>query len=161
MIYFTTFILTLLLSHTARAMPACGDVAPPEELYDTTFTDAQHAPPIAVSNVTWSNYYGNPDGDTKKVVCSQLAPLYPHFKNFHHFPYIGGVRGGLIPCGKCVKLRNVKPPYRTIYITIMNSASNGYNTSKLAFNALNGGPGTRLQAEHSVVDSKLCRGHPN
>ena len=156
MIYFTTFILTLLLSHTARAMPACGDVAAPEELYDTTFTDAQHAP---ISNVTWSSYYDDPDGDTNKTACPPLGPFYQHFKDIPNFPYIGGVRGGLIPCRACVKLRNVKPPYRTIHITIMDSASNGYNISKEAFNALNGGPGTNLYAEPSVADPRFC--HPN
>ena len=161
MIYFTTFIFMLLLSHTARAIPACGDVAHPEELYDTTFTVAQHAPSTVISDVTWSSYYDIPNGDTKKVVCSQLAPRYPHFKNFPHFPYIGGVQGGFgrIPCGKCVKLKNIRPPYRTIYITIMDYAQGDYNISKEAFNALNGGPGMNLLAEPSMVDSSYC--NPN
>ena len=40
MIYFTTLIFTLLLSHIARAVPACGDVASPEDQYDT-YDDGQ------------------------------------------------------------------------------------------------------------------------
>ena len=139
-------------------MPACGDVAPPEELYNTTFTDAQHAPPNVVSDVTWSIYYDDPNGDTKKTACSHLAGRYPHFKDFPHPPYIGSVKGGLIPCLTCVKLKNTKPPYRTIHITIINSAAAGYEISKEAFNALNGGPGTKLQAEPSVADPSNC--HP-
>ncbi|KAF8489427.1 hypothetical protein F5888DRAFT_1892895 [Russula emetica] len=44
-IYFTTFILALLLSHISHATPACGDVASPEELYDPTYADDQHVLP--------------------------------------------------------------------------------------------------------------------
>jgi len=91
MIYFTTFILTLLLSHITRATPACGDVASPEELYDPTYADAQQTLPMAVSDVVWSNWYDDPNGDTSKVACSSLARVYPHFGNIPHFPYIGGV----------------------------------------------------------------------
>jgi hypothetical protein len=56
MIYFTTFIFTLLLSHIARAMPPCGDVASPEELFDT-YDDEQV---LASYKVTWdATYDGN------------------------------------------------------------------------------------------------------
>ena len=48
MIYFTTFVLSILLSHIVRATPACGDVTPPNELYDPTYADAQSALPIVV-----------------------------------------------------------------------------------------------------------------
>ena len=55
MIYLTTFILTLLLSHIACATPACGDVTSPKELYEPTYADAQHTLTIVVYNVTWSS----------------------------------------------------------------------------------------------------------
>ena len=165
MIYFTAFILTILLSHIARATPACGDVASPEELYDPTFADAQHALPIIVYNVTWSSRYDNKNGDTNKVVCNTgpygLAKRYPHYKDFPHFPYIGGawnVKWGSQYCGSCWNLTNLKN-HKTISVTVIDSArADYYNISKEAYTKLNGGSGGSgtLQAEAKHVDSKYC-----
>ncbi|KAF8488515.1 Cerato-platanin-domain-containing protein [Russula emetica] len=164
MIYFTTFIFTLLLSHIARAVPACGDAASPEDLYDPTYADGQHALPIVVYNVTWSNRYDNKNGDTNKVACSTgphgLAQRYPHFKDFPDFAYIGGawnVKWGSQYCGSCWNLTNLKT-YKTISVTIIDSAKTGYNISKEAFEKLNGGKvgsGT-LQAEAQQVSPHFC-----
>ncbi len=80
MIFVTTFILTLILSYVARAVPACGDAAPPEELYrdeaeyyepyEVTF-DAQS---IIPEPVWWDTKYDNPNGNTHNVTCSNLDP---------------------------------------------------------------------------------------
>ena len=158
MIYFITFIITLFLSHIARAMPACGDVASPKELYNPTFSDPQHAFPMTANkNVTWSNLYGNPNGDTKKLACSNFADQYPHFKDFPHFPYIGGVDREFVPCLMCFSFKNVKAPQKNIFITIVNSAATGFDISKEAFEVLNGGvPGKTLEVEAYPVDPRFC-----
>ncbi len=146
MIYFTTFILTLLLSHIARATPACGDVASPEELYDPMYADAraaQHALPIPVYDVVWSNRYDDPNGATKNVACWSLLRHALHFKDFAHFPYIGGAfnikQGSQYNCGQCWQLTNGKTK-KVIYIVIIDTVTNGgFNISKTAYNALCGG----------------------
>ena len=164
MIYFTTFILTLLLSHIARAAPACGDVASPEELYDLTYDDApqdQHTLPIIVYNVTWTNKYDYRNGNTKDVACSSLDHRYPHFGNFPRFPYIGGawdIKKGSNLCGTCWNLTDLKT-HKTISIAPIDSApANRYNISKEAFNVLNGGKlgSTWLQATAKEVDGHYC-----
>ena len=89
MIYFTTFIFTLLLTHTARAVPACSDVAPPEDMYDSMYDDEQLV--LATQNATWDPKYDNPNGDTRALACSgYLYPRYPYLKNVPDSPYIGG-----------------------------------------------------------------------
>jgi hypothetical protein len=128
MIYFITFILTLLLSHITRATPACGDVASSEELYDSTYADAQHAqhapwPPGLLYNVTWSKRYDDKNGKTKSVACSNLADRYPYFKDFPHFPYIGGasfIYRGSEACGKCWNLTDAKTR-KTIFVITIDS----------------------------------------
>ena len=164
MIYFTTFIFTLLLSHIARASPACGDAASPEELYDPTYSDAQadqHPFPMTVYNVTWTTWYDNKNGDTKKTACPDLAKRYPHFKNFPDYPYIGGAfnikRGTQKNCGECWKLTHVKT-HKWIYITAMDSAKSGFNISEIAFNELNSGllGAKSLQAEATPVNPRFC-----
>ena len=167
MIYFTTFILTHLLSHIARATPTCSDVSTPEELYDpSSYADSQadqHLP-MAVVNVTWTTWYDNKNGDTKKTACPDLAGLYPDFKNFPEFPYIGGIyniiKGAPLKyCGSCWKLTHGGNK-RSIYITVMDSATNhGFNISKTAFNALTGGLGNKtLLAEATPAPLSSCGG---
>jgi len=157
MIYFTTFIFTLLLSHIARAVPACGDVASPQELYDTE-------PLLATYKVTWDATYDNPNGNTNTVACSNgphgLAGKYPLFDDFPDFPYLGGafdVKFGSPNCGKCWKL-TVKKTGRFIYFTAIDAAGSGFNIGKSAFIALNGGTvgsGT-LDAEAISVAGHFC-----
>jgi hypothetical protein len=160
MIYLTTFILTLLLSHIARATPACGDVTSPEELYDPTYTDAQNALPIVVYNVTWTNKYDNKNGSTNCVACSNLADRYPHFRDFPGFPYIGGafnIERGSPNCGECWRLTNLRI-HISIYFTAIDTATSGFNITRESFIALNGGKlgnGT-LQAEAALVPRHLC-----
>ena len=166
MIYFTTFIFTLLLSHIARAVPACDDAASPEELYDLTNDDVQQ-PLMATYKVTWDATYDNPSGNTNGVACSDgpygLAGTYPHFHNFPDFPHLGGAfdtKWGSSNCGKCWKLTNKKTG-RWIYFTAIDAAGGGFNIGKKAFIALNGGTvgaGT-LDAEAISVPGHFCGFH--
>jgi hypothetical protein len=119
MIYFTTFIFTLLLAHIARAVPGYGDVASPQGLYDIN-DDKQLV--FAGDNVTWDAKYDNMDSSTKSIACSGLASKYPHFHNFPDFPYIGSafdiIGHDSSNCGKCWKLTDTgrlqeKPPLLT------------------------------------------------
>ena len=160
MIYFTAFIFTLLLSHLARAVPACGAVAPPEEQFDMYDDELV----LATYKVTWDASYDNPNGNTNSVACSNgphgLAGTYPHFKNFPDFPYLGGAfdtKWGSANCGKCWKLTN-KKTHRWIYFTAIDAAGRGFNIGKKAFIALNGGTvgaGT-LDAEAIAVAPHFC-----
>ena len=166
MIYFTTFVLTLLLWRIIRAAPACGDVASPEELYDPTYADAQavqHPLPMTVYNVTALGMYDNPNGDTNKTACPSLARSNPHFGNFRDFPYIGGAfnikSGSPKFCGSCWRLTYVKTN-ESIYITAMDTATTGFSISRGAFRTLNGGPfeGKLLEAEAKEVHYHRCFG---
>ncbi|KAF8488516.1 Cerato-platanin [Russula emetica] len=158
MIYFTTFIFTLLLSHIAHAVPACGDVASPQELYDT------EQPILATYKVTWDATYDNPNGNTNGVACSNgpngLAGAFPQFDNFPDFPYLGGAfdtKWGSPNCGKCWKLTDTQTG-RWIHITAIDAAGGGFNIGKHAFIALNGGmvgSGT-LEAEAIAVSGHHC-----
>jgi hypothetical protein len=164
MIYFITFVLTLLLSYIARATPACGDVATPKELYDPTYADAQTAedPTLVVYNVTWSNYYDNPYGNTKKVVCNSLARRYPYFENFPDFPFIGGAfnikKGSQNNCSECWRLTYPPGSRMAIYITAINSdTSEAFNISKTAYNILTGASGSQtVLASATPVPPRLC-----
>jgi Cerato-platanin len=160
MIYFTTFILTFLLSHIARATPACGDITSPEELYDSTYADGQYILPNPFANVTWSSWYGDKNGNTHKVACaSKLAKNYPQFGDFPNFPYIGGsidVKSNINYCGTCWNLTDTRTGV-TIFVTLIDIARDGYNISKAAFTKLNGGhPGTKLTALHKQVSYRFC-----
>ena len=154
MIYFTSFIFTLLLAHVARAVPACGDVASSQEVYDS------EEPLLATYKVTWDATYDNPKGKTTSVACSNLAPIVPYFKDFPDFPYLGGafdVKFGSPNCGKCWKLTD-KKTHRFIYFTAIDATSPGFNIGKKAFIDLNGGTvgaGT-LEAEAIAVPKHFC-----
>ena len=164
MIYFTTFILTLLLSHIARATPACGVVTSPEELYDPTYTDAQrdqHSLPPIWYNVTWAGKYDNQYFNTRNVACSDLSKQYPYFKDFPRFPFIGGasfIKKGSDLCGTCWNLTNPRTG-KTISIAAIDSASqiDRFNISQRSFNTLNGEkPGQWLLAIVTKVRGYHC-----
>jgi hypothetical protein len=173
MIYITTFFLTLLLSHIARAAPACDDVATREEQYDALYADALYAEAQAaehatlkVYNVTWSSYYDNPKGDTKKVACGYLAPQYPHFKNFPDYSYIGGVYNIKKPshngCNECWKLTYGTKIKKHIYIRGIDSDKNhGFNISHTAYKALTGGSSKTVLAEAAPAAPSYCAHKPN
>ena len=184
MIYFTTFILALLLSHIACATATCDDVFSPDDAI--MYADAQqgqHAlhkppvtkpppksttppkpPPVVLHSIACTNKYDNPNGSTKSVTCSNLAHKYPHFGNFPHFPYIGGAwnitSSSSKACGACVNLTDPKTR-KTVFITVIDRARTTkpgwYNISEVAFKALNGGkPGIVLQASAKEVNARYC-----
>jgi hypothetical protein len=161
MIYFTTLIFTLLLSHIARSMPTCGMYASPEGLYDM-YDDEQLV--LTTYKVTWDATYDNPNGNTNGVACSNgpngLAGTYPQFKNFPDFPYLGGAydtKWGSSNCGKCWKLTDTQTG-RWVYFAAIDAAGGDFNIGKHAFIALNGGTvgnGT-LEAEARSVPGHFC-----
>jgi hypothetical protein len=163
MIYFTTLIFTLLLSHIARAVPACGDVVSTQDMYDA-HDDEQI---LATYKVTSDPIYDNPTASTLKVACSNgpngLASEYLQFLNFPNFPFLGGAfdaKWGSENCGKCWKLTNTKTG-RSIYFTAINAASQegGFNIGTYAYSILNdhgSGSGT-LDAEAVPVSHYPCR----
>jgi len=165
MIYFTTFIFTLLLSHIVRAVPACDDVASPKDLYDTTYDDVQQ-PLFAERKVKYDGKYDHKHGDTSKVACAHrphgLAHRYKHFKDIPGFPYIGAafdVKPGSPNCGKCWKLRN-KKTHKKIHLTAIDSTEKGFKVSKEAYKMLGGkvepdGHG-HLEVEAERVDPSVC-----
>ena len=132
MIYFTTFIFTLLLAHIARALPACSDVASPEDMFDPTYDTEQLI--LRTYNVTSDPKYDNPSGP---FACSKRLS----------FPYIGAAfdikRHGSPNCGKCWRLSDVNSD-KFIYFTAIDSAKSGFILSNLAYNKLNGGNGTLI-----------------
>jgi hypothetical protein len=153
MIYPTTFIFTLLLAHIARAMPACGDVYPPEDLYGPIYDDEQLFLPTY--KASWDPKYDNGDGETKNVACSNLAPDYPYFKNFTNFPNIGAARGR---CGTCWEVTNKKTG-TIIYITGMDAPKPGFEVvvSEQAFKKLNRGTLVpTLDVDVDPVASHIC-----
>jgi cerato-platanin len=169
MIYFTTFILTLLFAHIARAAPGCGDDAYPQEVYDPAYDDGQVEdafPGVDTTfKVTWDATYDNKYGNTNSVACSNgpygLAAKYPQFKSFPGFPYLGGAfdtKWGSENCGRCWKLVD-KKTREHIFITAIDASGPGtFNIGKHAFIKLNGGTvgaGT-LEAEAHPVSPHPC-----
>jgi hypothetical protein len=132
MIYFTTFIFTLLLAHAARAVPACGDVTSPEDMYDSMYDDEQLILATGGIRVACDAKYDNSSGDTNHTACPGLAHKYPHFKNFPSFPYIGAtwdIKGhDSLNCGKCRKLTCTRS-HKFIYFTAMDSPEPGVDVA--------------------------------
>ena len=160
MIYFTTFIFTLLLAHIARAVPTCGDVASPEDMYNPTYNNEQLPVVLANNKVTPNTKYDDPNGDTRTVTCSYLAPRYPHFRNFPHFPYIGAsydIQRNSSNCFKCWKL--TRKSGISIYFLAINSVDHGFQVSKFAYDALSGGNYTFLVVDADPVSLSYC--NPN
>ena len=164
MIYFIAFILTTLLTHIARATPACGDVACPEKLYNPAIADAQHDQhtlfPIVQDNVRWTHKY-DPDHSTKGIACSYFPSQYPQFKDFPFYPNIGGmwfIKSHPELCGTCWNLTVVKT-HKTVSISVMaidSYETEGADLTEMAFNLLNGGPGISLKAIFEKVDPRYC-----
>jgi hypothetical protein len=160
MIYFTTFIFTLLLAHIARAVPACGDIASPEEVFDTYDYELVPESRLATYKVTFDTTYDSPFFPTNGVACDNLAIIYPQLKDFPEFPHLGGsfnAARGTPTCGECWKLSN-KESGESVYITAIDKAGVGFNIAKSVFIALNGGTlgaGT-LEAEAEPVLPQYC-----
>jgi hypothetical protein len=125
MIYFTTFIFALLLAHIARAVPTCGNISSPEEMYDPMYENEELVPGLTYK-ATWDTKYSQSDGDTKKGACPSLAQEFPLFKNFPDFPFIGGAKYFGPRCRACLKLTNKKTA-RFTYITAMDAPTTGFD----------------------------------
>ena len=162
MIYFTTLIFTLLLSHIASAVPACGDDASPKDLYDTSYDDVQE-PFFVEHRVKYDSKYDHKHGDTSKVACAHsLAHRFPHFKDIPHFPLIGAafdIKKGAHNCGKCWRLHN-KKDNKTIALTAIDSTEKGFKVSKEAYEKLGGkvlpGGHGHLEVEAKHVPHSVC-----
>ena len=157
MIYFTTFIFTLLLAHIACAVPACGDGASrpsPEDVYNPTYDNEQLI--LTDCKLPWDPKYDNPKGDTKTLACSDLASRYPRFGDFPSFPYIGAafdIREPNSPnCGKCWKMTNMIT-HKTIFFTAVDSAKSGFVLSQHAHDVLNS---LNCTIEAVSVDPRFC-----
>ena len=160
MVYFAILIFTLLLSHIARAMHACGDAASPQDVYNA-YDDEEI---FATFSVSKDIIYDNPDGNTPGVVCSDLAKTFPLFPKFPAFPYLGGafdIKYGSAKnptCGQCWKLTNKKTS-RSIYLTAIDAVTNSaFNIGSVAYNDLDGGSGstTPMEVEAARVSNTPC-----
>ena len=162
MIYFTTFILALFFSQMAHAVPqACGDAVPPE-----LPTPAEHwqfnLPIAAPTVVTHNKKYDDPNGAIKDVACARLYPPNYKFHNIPSYPRIGGAfdihRFPPGPsCGLCWKLTNLDNG-KSIVITAIDHADQGFVISEAAFRILSGGPlPPKLEnVGYHVVDRSAC-----
>ena len=155
MIYFTTFIFTLLLAHAARAVPACGDVTSPEDMYDSMYDDEQLI--LATGGIACDAKYDNPNGDTNHTVCPGFALKYPHFEDFPSFPNIGAFRRGSPNCGRCWKVTSTTS-HKFIYLTAMDTPEPGVDValSTAACKALFGTSPAPWAIEAVVVLSFFC-----
>ena len=161
MIFSITSIFALLL-HIARAVPGCGNAAPPKDLYDTTYDDVQqvispHISPPILYTVTWNSKYDNRSGNTKTLTCSNLALTYPLFGDLPNFPFIGAsfsVTPG-VNCGLCMGLSNPETQ-KSIAVYFVDYVPVNITISEEAFNML-GGTGSSLEAAYYPVNPSLCR----
>ena len=153
MIYFTTFIFTLLLAHIACVVPECG-AASPEDVYNPTYDNEQLI--LGDCKVTWDPKYDNPNGDTKTLACSDFAPQYPHFGDFPTFPYIGAapdIREPNSPnCGKCWKLTDLTT-HKSIFFIAIDYAEFGFVLSEHAYIALDS---LNCKIEAVAVNPRFC-----
>ena len=151
MIYFDMFILTLLLSHIARATPACGLPLPRSYATPRMPTPKRPTRPL---HYRLQCHMVEVRRQERRHHQGSLLHSLPHFKNFLDFPYTGGawnVRLGSDYCGWCWNLTDLKN-HKAIYVTLIDNARTGYNISKEAYNVLSGGqPSKTLLAE-----AKLC-----
>lgn len=161
MINLTTFIFTLLLTHIAHAVPACGDAASPKDTYDLMYINEQLVVTVDDTyKVTWSDTYDNEDGSTISVTCSSLSTKYPNFGDFPDFPYIGAsydIQQSPLNCGTCWNLTSQRSG-RHIYFTAIDGVDTGFKLSKHAYDDLNAGTADPpiLYADAVSVDPKNC-----
>jgi Cerato-platanin len=173
MVYITAFILTLFLTHIARALPrGCSDAISPEsdDALRLSYgdSDAQYAitnpVPAAQYKVTYDPKFDNELGSMDRVACSDgrhgLAARFAQFRNVPTFPYIGGahdIHWNSPNCGSCWKLTNTANN-ASITITTIDRAGHGFNIAETAFEELNGGEVGEgmLQVEAHKVPIQVC-----
>lgn len=173
MVYITTFILALFLTHTARAQPhACSDLISPESDEPLRLSygdgDAQYTisnpAPAAQYKVTYDPSFDNPVGSMDSVACSDgrygLAARFAMFREIPTFSNIGGafdIAWNSPNCGSCWQLTNTANNL-SITITTIDTAGHGFNIAESAFEYLNGGDVGEgiLQAEAHKVPIQVC-----
>jgi hypothetical protein len=167
--YLTSFFLTLFLAHIARAVPrGCHDLISPETETETnqhglTYDESQFQPPFPLK-ATYDQTFDNPSGSLNNVACSNgqngLASKYPTFGDLPNFPYIGGafdIVWNSPNCGSCWAITN-QANGQMIYITAIDTAGQGFNLAKEAFDKLNNGGtgGNTLTVDAWKVSNQPC-----
>ncbi|KAI0279995.1 hypothetical protein BGY98DRAFT_376531 [Russula aff. rugulosa BPL654] len=162
MIYFTTFIFTLLLAHIVHAVPACGDVASPEDKYDLTY-DNEQVVLHATSKVTYSNEY---DEALTKNKCPKF-PKYEYYENFPDYPYLGAaydIKSDFTNCGQCWKLTTTSGTGKYIFFLAIDKlsgtvpADTKFTISEHAYADLhNGWVNASMDAAAELADIKDCK----
>lgn len=170
MVYITTFILTLLLTHIARALPrACsGFISPESDGLSYGEGEAQYIisnpVPAAQYKVTYDPSFDNPVGSMDSVACSNgrhgLAARFALFRDVPTFPNIGGafdIVWNSPNCGSCWNLTNTANNL-SITMTAIDKAGHGFNIAEYAFEYLNGGEVGEgiLQAEAQRLPVEAC-----
>lgn len=174
MVYITTFILALFLTHIAHALPraACSDVISLESDDPHSLSyghgDAQYTipnpVPAAQYKVSYDPKFDDQVGSMDRVACSDgrhgLATRFATFRDIPTFPYIGGafdIVWNSPNCGSCWQLTNTANNV-SITITTIDAAGHGFNIAESAFEYLNGGEvgGGVLQVEAHRVSIQVC-----
>lgn len=160
MIYFTTFIFTLLLAHIAHAEPACGDTAPPADVYEYDRLYENEQLVFDTYKVTSSDKYSDPAGSTQNTACSYLVSKYPTFGDFPEFPNVGAafdVPGPQdVNCLKCWNLTGQQTK-KHVYFLAIDTIDTGFVLSKQTYSDLNNGPVPPVSyADALPVDHKYC-----
>ncbi|KAN0126369.1 Cerato-platanin domain containing protein [Russula decolorans] len=170
MVYITTFILTLFLTHIARALPrACSDsISPESDGLSYGDGEAQYTipnpVPLAQFKVTYDPSFDIPVGSMDSVACSDghhgLAARFAMFRDVPTFPYIGGtfdIVWNSPNCGSCWNLTNTANNL-SITMTAIDKAGHGFNIAESAFEDLNGGEVGEgiLQAEARRLPVEFC-----
>ncbi len=114
--------------------------------------------------VRYNTFYDNPSTSMNNVACSNgdngLVTRYPTFGSLPSFPGIGGVfavKGWNSPeCGSCWQLTFNG---NSIFVTAIDTISNGFDISLKAMNILTNGQAQRLDvinAQATQVDRWHC-----
>ncbi len=174
MIYITAFILTLFLSHIARALPrGCDDLIAPEldgpRGHSYGDGDGQYTipnpVPVAQYKVTYEPAYDNPDRSMDTVACSDgrhgLAARFPKFRDIPTFPNVGGafdIHWNSHNCGTCWKITNTANNISIAFTAIDRAGHGGFHIAESAFEYLNGGEigSGILQVEGHRVAVQVC-----
>jgi len=142
-----TFVLALLLTHVAHALP---------HVESTTRATTVRA--------TFDTAYDSAGGSLNGVACSDgangLVSRFPTFGNIPSFPYIGGAPGvkwNSPDCGGCWQLTNAATG-AWIRMTAVDGTAT-FNLATVAFEALNGGQIGQgvLDVVAEQVSPALCR----
>jgi hypothetical protein len=114
--------------------------------------------------VRYNTFYDNPGTSMNNVACSNgkngLVTKYPTFGDLPSFPAVGGVfavKGWNSPeCGSCWKLTYKN---KFIYVTAIDTISDGFDISLKAMNLLTNNQAQKLDsidAQATQVAAKFC-----